>query len=446
MPIIKNLRNFSNIKMGSLPPLYGYTLTNRVGLFDYGLSFTVYQTAISGDGCIYVCGTFYDGPRSQNHSYLIKCDTNLNVVKQIHIEIDGSKTDSIVGLKVDQNGNLFVVGTSMATSDNLLNAFIMKFDADLNKIGEKMFDGGVAIRLQFSAMAVDSNGDIYITGTQIDQIDGNYNGIVFKLDNDLNVLRDYSYGLDGYRENFYDVALDAQGHIYVCGSTNNANRGVVMKLDSDLSIMDQVIISNTDNTWLYGLRLDSQNNVIVCGRHQSDGDINGIIVKLDSNLNMIGAVEFDGAVSTDHVFAMSCCINSNDEIYVGGYTRADSNNDSLIVKLDPDLNEIAQKSFDKGDYDYIFDVQIDDQDNLIVAGRIHDTYEKGFVLVNTDGLVTLPSSIAGISISDTGTTVSSITPTVTSANMVRAPSGSIVITPAVTITDLTSTAHTVHPY
>ena len=442
MPIIKNLGHFSNIKVGNPSPLYSYTLTNRVGLFDYGYIFKAYQTAIGKDGAIYICGELNDG--TTDDAYLIKCDANLNVIKQVRIHLDGSGDKTVIGLTVDQNGNLFVIGYFKPINETIHDSFLIKFDANLNNIGEKTFESGTDGYLQFTAIAVDVDGNIYISGTVYS---GSNNGLIFKLDNDLNVLRQYSYSpTSAIHDNFQDIVIDADGNVYVCGKTETFSKGLIMKLDSDLSIVKQVIISNTDNTWLYGLRLDSQNNVIVCGRHQSDGDINGIIVKLDSNLNIIGAIGFDGAASTEHDFAMSCCINSNDEIYVVGYIRKGSDHDGLLMKLDSSLNVITQKAFAMGLIDRLYDVQIDDDDNLIVCGYMEDSYEKGFVLVNTDGLATLPSSIAGISISDAGTTVSYIVSSVTTTNLVRSPASSIVSVPTVTITDLTSTAHTVHPY
>jgi hypothetical protein len=73
--------------------------------------------------------------------------------------------------------------------------------------------------------------------------------------------------------------------------------------------------------------------------------------------------------------AKAVAIDSNDNIYVGGYgvnlVSASSGNDWWIKKFSPDGTEDTTNwniSIDGGDSDYIQDMIIDSNDNLIVAG------------------------------------------------------------------------------
>ena len=189
--------------------------------------------------------------------------------------LGGSGGETAHSIAIDKSGNICVIGptyssdfpTTPGAYDTSYSgdgdAFVSKLNEDLTTILASTFLGGSGIE-NGNTVAVNSDGDIYVTGhtqspsfpTTPGAYDTSYNGngdiYVSKLDKDLTTILVSTFlGGSAYENNGNSIAIDSNGNIYVIGLTtssdfpttpgaydtsyNGGGDGFVSKFDSDLS-------------------------------------------------------------------------------------------------------------------------------------------------------------------------------------------------------------------
>jgi hypothetical protein len=157
-------------------------------------------------------------------------------------KIGGASVDYGQGIATDPSGNVYVTGFFESLnvdfnigagtnnlSSGLRDAFVLKMDASGNYLWAKSFQGSPSQTEEGEAVAVDANGNVYVTGrfdglTDFNPGTGvsnftpsNYDGFVCKLNSTGNFLSAYALpGSSG--DAAYDIEIDASNNIYTCGS------------------------------------------------------------------------------------------------------------------------------------------------------------------------------------------------------------------------------------
>lgn len=151
-----------------------------------------------------------------------------------------------------------------------------------------------------------------------------------------------SYSIESKDERSYITAIasDNQGNIYSAGISNN--EFVVYRFDPQLNEMTAFVqFCNTpgfySSEFVTGIALDSQNNIFVVGYTENENfpvtagcldnelehhvlfEPEGFIIKFDSGLTKILAATFLGGHEEEKINGIA--IDSNDNIYVAGYTK-----------------------------------------------------------------------------------------------------------------------------
>jgi len=196
--------------------------------------------------------------------------------------------------------------------------------------------------------------------------------LIFKFDNDLNVLAAKTYGGND-DDIFYSIAIDNDGNYIAVGYTKSEGQGgynaLIVKFNSDLTILTAKTYSSDYDDIFYSIAIDNDGNYIAVGKTNPEGQSNqmhALIVKFDQNLNILAAKFYNG--SKMDIF-YSVAIDNNDYIVVGYSNSRDGwHYDTLIVKFDSNLNVLAAKSYG-GDYDeYFYSITIDSYGNYIATG------------------------------------------------------------------------------
>jgi len=284
----------------------------------------------------------------------------------------GIENDQILDITIDDDGNIYFTGyfqnqlnfqgTAVIGVENK-DMFVAKTDSDGNLIWIKSGIGSGDIF--GSGIDLDSDGNIYLTGTftgSIEINDETFTGtgadvFLIKFNND----GDYLWGK--YFGGFQD---DYSGDV---------------KVDND----NNVIISASYFSSMY-----FEENTIM-----SNGGIDFIIAKYDSDGNFIWVTD-EG--SNQNIFGERLAIDNNNNIYLTGkfsgtfnigFSNISANGfvDVYLVKYDTNGNPIWLKSVGStGNQDDAADIDTDTQNNIYVSVKVDRPDQQGRVIkYNTNG-------------------------------------------------------------
>lgn len=263
--------------------------TRQIGTAEYEHATGV---SIDKKGNVYVSGHTYgnlDGNINQGDLdiFLIKYDSN--GVKQWTRQTGSITCDTGFGISVDPKGNAYITGYTFGDLDGNINQggsdiFLIKYDPNgvkqwSRQIGTSEYDHAFGV-------SVDSKGNAYIAGHTRGNLDGNINQggsdiIVIKYDpNGVKqwvsqtgtIIYDLAYG----------VSVNSDGNIYIVGHTlgdldGNGNQGgsdiFLIKYDSSGVRQWTGQTGTTVNDFGLSVSVDSHNNIYITG--YTSGDIDG---------------------------------------------------------------------------------------------------------------------------------------------------------------------------
>jgi streptogramin lyase len=139
-------------------------------------------------------------------------------------DIYGS-TDRAAANEVDAEGNVYVTGTSTGT-DTSQDYVTIKYDPQGNELWLRRYDGQLCEYDYASAIALDRQGNVYVTGESEGVMDSYYDYTTIKYDpdgNELWVERKDGPGNSGDEPEA--IAVDLAGRVYVTGSMYEMESG-----------------------------------------------------------------------------------------------------------------------------------------------------------------------------------------------------------------------------
>jgi len=244
----------------------------------------------------------YDGPASgKDESYAIAVDGWANVYGTGSSQGNGTEADYAT-IMYDSDGNQFwvarydgpVSGEDNAQAiavDDLCNVYVtgwsqgngieadyatVKYDNNGNQLWVARYDGPVSGEDQSYAIAVDSWGNVYVTGwSQGNGTEADYATV--KYDNNGNQLWVARYdGPAGGEDNAQTIILDGRGNVYVSGwSEGSGSRYDYATVKYDAA-GNQLWVAWYDgpangHDKAYAMALDSLGNLYVTGRSSGEG-------------------------------------------------------------------------------------------------------------------------------------------------------------------------------
>ncbi|NET44277.1 DUF4347 domain-containing protein [Okeania sp. SIO2B3] len=321
-------------------------------------------------------------------------------------------------------------GTDDLTSNGILDSYVAKFDSDGNflfaqNIGGSGFDAGFGI-------ATDSDGNVWATGSFNGSIDidsdgnndltsnGSVDSYVAKFDSDGNFL--FAQNIGGSTvDQGNGIAMDSNGNVWATGSfegsididsdgnndlTNNGNAdSYVAKFDSDGNLQFAQNIGGSGFDVGLGIATDSNGNVWATGFFNgsididsdgtddltSNGDFDSYVAKFDSDGNLqfaqnIGGSGFDrgNGIATDsdgNVWATGF-FNGSIDIDSDGNNDLTSNGsvDSYVAKFDSDGNFLFAQNIGGSSGDVGNGIATDSNGNVWATGSF-----EGSIDIDSDG-------------------------------------------------------------
>lgn len=295
-----------------------------------------------------------------------------------------SAFDQINSMAVDAQGNVYVVGLTNSQNLPVLNAYQNTcgciedgFVAKLDPEGRPVFITylGGSSNDTASAVAVDSSGNVYVTGTtQSTNYPvtpgafrrtctgcGDREAFVTKLSAAGNALL-YSTYLNGSQgDEGRDIAVDAAGNAYVVGFTNS----------TDFNTTPGAVQTQRSGTFLdaFAVKLDAAGSDLIFGTYLGgtrDERANGVAVDAEGNVYIAGET-----ASRDFPFLASSYQPFHTSFETGGPF------DPFITKLNPAGTAIIYAtSISNGPFeDRAWDIAVDGQGQAYVVG---DTFSPIF--------------------------------------------------------------------
>jgi hypothetical protein len=241
-----------------------------------------------------------------------------------------SESDMANAIALDQSGNIYVTGNSrgIGTSNDYAT---IKYDSLGNELWVTRYNGPVNGGDWAWAIALDSLGYVYVTGQSLGSGTNNdYVTIAYNSSgNELWVAR-YDGPVNSYDE-AYAIALDSSGNIYVTGASWGSGTYydyATIAYDSSGNELWVVRYNGPGNgpDMAKAIALDSSNNIYVIG--YSDGG--GIIadyatIAYDSLGNELWVARYNGPGNFDDQ-AHGIALDSSGNVYVTGFSYGNGTN------------------------------------------------------------------------------------------------------------------------
>ena len=254
--------------------------------------------------------------------------------------IGGGDWDCGRSIALDGGGNVYITGetcssdypTTLGAYDESHNGrcdvFVSKLDSSLSSLLASTFIGGSSNDYCGRSIALDGDGNVYITGetsssdypTTLGAYDESYNGngdvFVSKLDSSLSSLLASTFIGGCYLERDNSIALDGDGNVYITGYTDSSDYPTTPgAYDESFNVGDDVFVSKLDSSLSSLLA-----STFIGGSHGDGG--RSIALDGDGNVYITGETW-----SSDY----STTLGAYDESYNGS-------NDVFVSKLDADLS------------------------------------------------------------------------------------------------------------
>jgi hypothetical protein len=234
---------------------------------------------------------------------------------------------------------------------------------------------------------VEVNNIVYVVGIGVEGAIASVKGEIYQLDKQNDTFTGKYIGYSSIKE-LFGVCKDTNDNIYVTGTSINPTSGgdndiLILKYDSNLNLIKAATYGDSLRNYGWKIKQLSNGNLAVCGYiyDTSTYKYKGILLVTDTDLNIIKDIIFNYD-SNDYLKFENFDIDSNDNIYIVGYIKNTNNNyKAIIIKVSSDFNTITTKQF--GDDSVTKDttyygISINDNDDIFISGY---SLENNFVTI-----------------------------------------------------------------
>jgi hypothetical protein len=332
--------------------------------------------AVDGAGNVYVTGTT-DATGNFDFDYAtVKYDASGTQQWVATYNGTGNGTDHAYAIAVDGSGNVYVTGTSLGTSSNYDYATI-KYDASGTQQWVARYNGtGNGIDTP-TALAVDSSGNVYVTGFSGGSGSGNDYATI-KYDTAGTQLWATCYNGPGNGEDLANaLAIDGSGNVYVTGASFGSDSDsdyATIKYDAagtqqwaaryngpgnGYDSATAIAVDNLGNTYVTGTSF---------GSRRTDSDY--ATIKYDAAGTQQWAARYNGP-GNGYDQASAIAVDSAGDIHVAGSSiGSGTDNDYATVKYDATGTEewVARYNGPGNDSDVASSMALDGSGNTYVTG------------------------------------------------------------------------------
>ncbi len=169
----------------------------------------------------------------------------------------------------------------------------------------------------------------------------------------------------------YDLAVDAQGNVFVAGEYDNGmdNDFLIIKYDPSGTVLWYRIFDSGGNDEPQSIILDAGGNVYVCGSFVDTlvpGTVHARLLKYNSAGDSLLNASYGFSAFT-RLYAVT--IDKSGGLYLAGYTTNPSNSDFLFMQCDTITGDtLWTKVYDSGREESVYGIAVDTLGNIFVTG------------------------------------------------------------------------------
>jgi uncharacterized delta-60 repeat protein len=335
-----------------------------------------YAMAVDGLGNVYVTGYSFGGSTGRDYA-TVKYDPNGNQKWASRYNGPFNNDDMASAITTDSSGNVYVTGSAPI---GCYYATI-KYDPNGSQLWVRSYNGPGTSFNAARAIAVDNLGNVYVTGGSSNSNDViNYDYATVKYDPNGNQKWAARYNGPG---NSYDIAyamaVDSSGNVYVTGysiGSGTSEDYATIKYDPNGNqkwvARYNGLINSSDEA--HAITLDGSGNIYVTG--WSYGSISGppgvdyATIKYDPNGNQKWVSRYNGSGNTTDQ-ASAIAVTASGNVCVTGVSNGSgTGQDYATAQYDPNgaQNWVTRYDGPGNDSDYANAIAIDSSGNVYVTG------------------------------------------------------------------------------
>lgn len=341
------------------------------------------SAGVDASGNVFVTG-FIDAGNAGQDIYTIKYDANGNSLWEISWNSPVSLNDVPVDLKVDAMGNCLIGGIATPDTFSKSSDFItLKYDPNGQLLWSNQFSrSGVANgRDDLAAIALDSLGDVYVTGRSLNaSVSGNDDFVTIKY-NGLTGTESWMQVYNGGgTDRAVAIVADHSGNVIVTGRSNNGHdddyRTIKYNSAGNLQWVKTYNSPTGNNDRPTAITVDAGDNVIVTGQSGSlSVNYDFQTIKYNSSGIQQWVVRIGNAVPQDDI-PNAIVADGSGNIFITGKTDqnidpAHTDYDFMTVMYNPSGNIVWGPIYHAGTLangdDIAYSLVVDGS-NLFVAG------------------------------------------------------------------------------
>ncbi len=289
---------------------------------------------------------------------------------------DSIRNEKVNDMFVDSQGNIYLTGSQRQTSANFdIEAVTVKYNSQGVQQWIQNYRAPANNGAFGRAIHVDESGNIYITGENAIYSGGSNEALIIKYSpNGTQLWSNRFQYVNLFYAGGFDIITDATGNVYVTGEYGNGGNNLfLIKFNSDGQLVNQTFF-NSSSEGGRKIALDGAGKIIISGYVNDNDSLSFIVLKYEQNLDLIWATRYGQGVGNQNIIDMA--IDNNSNIIVAGTNSVMI--DYVTIKIDP-YGDVQWSKFYNSQYGFDFGkgVVVDDFGNIYVTGH---TGSSGFPL------------------------------------------------------------------